>query len=203
ASLREVEHRYFLLWSAYGRFLLAKWALVAAMLVLGGLAGRALGHRRAGDPAGTGRRVRAVGSLLRIEAVLGAAVLIFAATLVGVAQGRGQPLPAQKGSVLAGPAFANAVVGGGLVRVALSPAAPGHNRFTALLANPAEAATAGGVQRSAAAPGEQEAVSVSLVCACAAKPVAADLTRTAGAWGADVDLPSAGVWRASLRIGIG
>ena len=80
--------------------------------------------------------------------------LIFAATLVGVAQGRGQPLPAQKGSVLAGPAFANAVVGGGLVRVALSPAAPGRNRLTALLAHPVEAATAGGVQRSASAPGD-------------------------------------------------
>ena len=221
ASIREVQHRYFLLWSAYGRFLLGKWALVAAMLVLGALAGRALargtggvppttaagaarGSRRVvGAPAGGPGRSKPVGSLLRTEAVVGVAVLIFAATLVGVAQGRGQPLPAQKGSVLAGPAFANAVVGGGLVRVALSPAAPGRNRLTALLANPVEAATAGGVQRSAAAPGEHEAVSVSLVCDCAAKPVAADLTRTAGAWRTDVELPSAGVWRASLKIGSG
>ena len=203
ASIREVQHRYFLLWSAYGRFLLVKWGLVAGMLVLGALAGRALGRRAVGALAGVSARSKPVGSLLRTEAVLGAAVLIFAATLVGVAQGRGQPLPAQKGSVLAGPAFANAVVGGGLVRVALSPASPGRNRFTALLANAAEAATAGGVQRSAAAPGEQEAVSVSLKCDCAAKPVAADLARTAGAWRADVDLPSAGVWRASLKIGNG
>ncbi|HEV7862226.1 MAG TPA: copper resistance protein CopC [Acidimicrobiia bacterium] len=206
ASLREVEHKYFLLWSAYGRFLLAKWALVAAMLVLGGLAGRALGTRRpgvAGAAGAAGGRVKPVGQLLRTEAVLGLAVLVFAATLVGVAQGRGQPLPAQKGSVLAGPAFANAVVGGGLVRVVLSPAAPGRNRFTALLANPVEAATARGVQGSAAAPGEQEPVSVSLVCDCADKPVAAELTRTAGGWRTDVELPSAGVWRASLKIGAG
>ncbi|HYT39608.1 MAG TPA: ABC transporter substrate-binding protein [Acidimicrobiia bacterium] len=203
ASVREVQHRYFLLWSAYGRFLLVKWALVAAMLVLGGLAGRALGGRRTRGTITSGRRTRPVGGLLRTEAVLGAAVLVFAATLVGVAQGRGQPLPAQKGSVLAGPAFANAVVGGALVRMALSPAAPGRNRLTALLANPVEAATAGGVQRSASAPGEQEAVSVSLVCDCAAKPVAADLTRAAGAWRTDVELPTAGVWRASLKIGSG
>ena len=200
ASVREVQHRYFLLWSAYGRFLLAKWALVAAMLVLGGLAGRALGGRRRAGRAGRGGPVS---GLLRIEAVLGVAVLVVAATLVGVAQGRGQPLPAQKGSVLAGPAFANAVVGGGLVRLALSPAAPGRNRVTALLADPVEAATAGGVQPSAGAPGQQESVSVSLICSCAPKPVAAGLTRTAGAWQADVELPSAGVWRASLTIGSG
>ncbi len=58
ASIREVEHRYFLLWSAYGRYLLSKWALVAAMLVLGVLAGRAVG-RRAKAPAADGERGRA------------------------------------------------------------------------------------------------------------------------------------------------
>ena len=202
ASVREVEHRYFLLWSAYGRYLLGKWALVAAMLVLGALAGRALGRRRGagGASAAQGQRV---GGLLRTEAVLGVAVLVFAAVLVGVAQGRGQPLPAQKGSVLAGPAFANAVVGGGLVRVALSPAAPGRNRLTALLANPVEAATAGGVQSSAVPLGEQVPVKVKLVCDCAAKPVDAELTGNAGSWRTDLDLPEAGVWRASLTIGDG
>ena len=200
ASIREVEHRYFLLWSDYGRFLLGKWALVAAMLVLGALAGRAL-RRKARSSDGA---ARPVGGLLRIEAVLGLGVLVFAATLVGVAQGRGQPLPAQKGSVLAGPAFANAVVGGGLVRVTLSPAAPGRNRLSAFLANPVEAATAGGVQPSAGSPSaEQEKVSVSLKCDCATVPVEAELTRAAGAWRTDVELPEAGVWRASLTIGGG
>ncbi|HEV7686845.1 MAG TPA: copper resistance protein CopC [Acidimicrobiia bacterium] len=59
ASVREVQHRYFLLWSAYGRFLLAKWALVAGMLILGGLAGRALGARRTrGVPAAGDRATR-------------------------------------------------------------------------------------------------------------------------------------------------
>jgi putative copper export protein/methionine-rich copper-binding protein CopC len=201
ASVREVQHRYFLLWSAYGRFLLAKWALVAAMLILGAMAGRALGARRTrGVAAAPGGRTKPVGGLLRTEAVLGMAVLIFAATLVGVAQGRGQPLPAQKGSVLAGPAFANTVVGGGLVRVALAPAAPGRNRLTALLASAVEAGSAPGVA-PAAVPTEQEAMSVSLVCDCSARPVAADMTRSPGAWMVDVDLPSAGVWRATLKIG--
>jgi methionine-rich copper-binding protein CopC/putative copper export protein len=205
ASVREVEHRYFLVWSAYGRYLLGKWGLVVAMLVLGALAGRALGLRRGRGAAPARAEVQATrgGGLLRVEAVLGAAVLVFAATLVGVAQGRGQPLPAQKGSVLAGPAFANAVVGGGLVRMVLSPAVPGRNRLTALLANPIEAATARGVEPSVAAPGEQDTVSVELTCDCAAKPVTAELTRTAGAWRTDVELPKAGVWRASLAIGKG
>jgi putative copper export protein/methionine-rich copper-binding protein CopC len=202
ASIRELEHRYFLVWSDYGRFLLGKWALVAAMLVLGVLVGRAVGRRR-GRPGEASGPARPVGGLLRTEAVLGVGVLVFAATLAGVAQGRGQPLPAQRGSVLAGPAFANTVVGGGLVRVALSPAMPGRNRFTALLASTVEAAAAGGVQESAAAPGDQEAVSVSLVCDCAAEPVDAELTRTTGSWGADVELPEAGVWRASLKVGSG
>ena len=200
ASVREVEHRYFLLWSNYGRFLLGKWALVAAMLVLGLLVGRAIGGRR-NRPLAAGRPARPVSGLLRMDAVLGVAVLVFAATLAGVAQGRGQPLPAQKGSVLAGPAFANAVVGGGLFRVALSPAMPGRNRFTAILASPVEAAA--GVEQPAAVPGEREAVSVSLVCDCGAEPVDAELTRTPGAWGADVELPEAGVWRASLKVGAG
>lgn len=200
ASVREVEHRYFLVWSDYGRLLLGKWALVAAMLVLGLLVGRAVSGRR---PAGTGRALRPVSGRLRMEAVLGVAVLVFAATLAGVAQGRGQPLPAQRGSVLAGPAFANTVVGGGLVRVALSPAMPGRNRLTALLASVVEAAATSGVAPAATAPGEQEAVSVSLTCECAAEPVEADLTRTTGAWRADVDLPEPGVWRARLKVGGG
>ncbi|HYH51654.1 MAG TPA: copper resistance protein CopC [Acidimicrobiia bacterium] len=199
ASIREVEHRYFLVWSDYGRFLLSKWALVAGMLVLGVLVARGLGVRR--RAAGPSRPPRPVSGLLRTEAVLGVAVLVFAATLAGVAQGRGQPLPAQRGSVLAGPAFANTVVGGGLVRVALSPATPGRNRVTALLASAVEAAAAGGIEQSAAVPGEQEAVAVTLACDCAAEPVEAQLTRAAGAWRADVDLPEAGVWRASLRVG--
>ena len=42
---------------------------------------------------------------------------------------------------------------------------------------------------------------MSLTCDCAAGPVEADLTRAAGAWRADVDLPKAGVWRASLIVG--
>src|SRR5207237_1115333 len=68
ASMREVQHRYFLLWSAYGRFLLAKWALVAGMLVLGGLAGRALARGTGGAAPATaagaakGRRRAAPGS---------------------------------------------------------------------------------------------------------------------------------------------
>ena len=46
-------------------------------------------------------------------------------------------------------------------------------------------------------------MSVSLKCDCATAPVEAVLTRAAGAWRTDVELPAAGVWRASLTIGGG
>jgi methionine-rich copper-binding protein CopC/putative copper export protein len=208
ASVREVQHRYFLAWSIYGRFLLTKWVLVAAMLVLGGLTGRDLVSRR-GAPS-TVRPGKSAAGFLRTEAVLGLAVLVFAATLVGVAQGRGQPLPAQRGSVLAGPALANAVVAGGLARLALIPAAPGLNRLTALMASPVEAATAGANQTPATGPVEPKTVDVALECACAGKAVQGRLTRAAGpgaaltgspgVWRVDVDLPAAGVWHAALTV---
>ena len=106
--------------------------------------------------------------------MLGVGVLVFAATLVGCGPGPRPTAAGPKGSVLAGPAFANTVVGGGLVRVALSPAAPGRNRLTALLASAVEAAKAGGVQPSAGvARLSRMTVSVSLVCDCAAAPVEA------------------------------
>lgn len=215
ASVREVQHRYFLLWSAYGRFLLAKWTLVAGMLLLGALAGRILGARRRAGPAvavsGGPPASRSVGRYLRAEAVLGVAVLVVAASLAGVAQGRGQPLPAQRGSVIAGPSFANAVVGGGLARLALSPASPGRNRLTVLMGSSVEAAVAAGSSGAGDRPDPAEPedaaggdaprqVDVSFTCACVDEPVTASLDVAAGAWRADVDLPAAGLWRATLAV---
>jgi hypothetical protein len=113
-------------------------------------------------------------------------------------------LPAQKGSVLAGPAFANAVVGGGLARILLSPAAPGPNRMTVLTGGHAirEAISSEETPRGGAAPGpDPRSVTVSLACDCSARTVGATLARRDGlTWAADVDLPAAGVWRASLVV---
>ena len=80
AAIREVDHLYFLRWSTYGRFLLLKLALVAAMLVLGGVVGRSMKARRASGGSSPVLR------LLRSEAVLGVTVLVLAATLAGSAQ---------------------------------------------------------------------------------------------------------------------
>ncbi len=212
AAVREVDHRYFLRYSAYGQFLLVKLALVAGMLVLGGWAGRTLARKDRAPAATGGARQPALSGVLRSEAALGVAVLLFAATLAGVAQGRGQPLPAQRGSVLAGPAFANAVVGQAVVRLALSPGAPGPNRLTVVSGGDTGAAArpaAGEAQRSpegdvgAESPEPLVAarsMEASLTCSCAKETVKVSLRRGGAAWHSDVDLPSAGVWRAALAV---
>ena len=213
AAVREVDHRYFLRYSAYGQFLLVKLALVAGMLVLGGVAGRALARKIRATEERTAARTLSLGGMLRSEATLGIAVLLLAATLAGVAQGRGQPLPAQRGSVLAGPAFANAVVGQAVVRLALAPAAPGRNRLTVVSggatgagaeAAPTDAEPASTGETPAPPPtrplNEARSLEASLSCACASEPVKATLKRGDAAWHTDVDLPTAGVWRASLTL---
>ena len=141
---------------------------------------------------------------------MGAGVLLVAATLAGIAQGRGQPLPAQEGSVLAGPAFANAVVAGGLARVALSPAAPGLNRLTVLTPPPVNQGEVVPPPPSDAAPGETPrhlatettagSISATLACICFPSEITVDLFAGDGAWHADIDLPAAGVWRATLTV---
>lgn len=198
AAIREVDHVYFLRWSAYGRYLLVKLTLVAAMLALGGAVAWTV--RRRGD----GTLLRRLRPLPRVEAVLGVAVLVLAAALAGNAQGRGRPLPAQRESVLAGPAFADAVVAGGLAQMTLAPAAPGANRFMVLLRPPEDrpddsgSAAAGETARSAPAP-EPEVVEATLRCTCSKQAVRARLTKQSGAaWAADVTLPAEGIWRVSL-----
>ncbi|MGH8975476.1 MAG: ABC transporter substrate-binding protein, partial [Acidimicrobiia bacterium] len=198
---REVEYRYFLVWSGYGQILLVKLALVAGMLALGAWVGLNLRRprsaaraRRDAAPATAG-----VGRSLRTEAVLGVAVLVFAATLAGVAQGRGQPLPAQRESVLAGPAFASAVVGGGVARLVLAPAAPGANRLSVLMGGePGAAPTADETPRGAAQGVED--VEVSLTCDCRSGVVKARLVQGSDTWHADVELPAEGIWRASIAV---
>jgi len=189
AAVREVDHLYFLRWSTYGRFLLLKLVLVAAMLVLGGVVGRSLKGRRAAGGSSPAER------LLRPEAVLGVAVLVLAATLAGSAQGRGQPLPAQRESVLSGPAFANAVVADGLARVVLSPATPGANRLMVIM----NSDTAGSGDETARA-GQIRSVEATLSCVCARQPVEALLVKRAGAWEAELKLPAEGIWRASVAV---
>ncbi len=181
AALREVDANYFLRWSDYGRVVLAKAGL---WLVLVGLGGAALLWRRRGSGSG--------GRLLGIEALVGVVVVALAATLSGLVQGRGQPLPAQRGNLFAGATFATAPVAGRLVRVTLSPARRGINNLTAVV---------GPLQLGDPEITQPKRVQGRLTCACSARPLSVQLTRSsAGAWQAAVALPAEGLWEARLRL---
>jgi putative copper export protein/methionine-rich copper-binding protein CopC len=167
-AFREVGDWYFLRWSDYGRVVILK----AGFVLLVGLAGAVTWW--------LARRGRIRARLLRGEAVLLAAVVALAAVLGGLAQGRGQPLPAERGTLLPGPAFATAVARAGSTRLTLAPARKGANVVTV----------------------EGKASRLDLSCpACRGAPrrTLALSRRAPGAplW-ASVDLPSDGNWYATI-----
>lgn len=175
AALREVDRDVFLWHTSYGRVVVAKSALLLGLGALG--AWIAL------------RRRRPRGLVLRADAIGLAGVLLLAAVLAGLVQGRGQPLPAQRGNVLGGPATATAVVGDALVQLSVAPALPGANVVAAVV-RPVDGAR-GAPPRS---------IAVRLRRAGGATEVVAAVRRTAGgAWAARVDLPSAGTWYAYVE----
>ncbi len=187
AALREVDATYFLRWSDYGRVVIAKAGL---WLVLAGLGSAALlVRRRAGHrPGGSAL----VGRLLRAEALVGLVVVALAAVLAGLVQGRGQPLPAQRGNLFAGATFATAPVGNRLARVTLAPGRRGANRLTAVV---------GPLQLGQPPVARPKRVRARLTCACSPRPIDVDLTASAtGAWQASVRLPAEGLWEARMRL---
>lgn len=172
AAFREVDRWYFLRWSDYGRIVIIKAVLVGLVALAGAFAW----WRSRGDAA-PGPRPR----LLAAEAAGVVAILVLATTLSGLAQGRGQPLPAQRGTLFAGPAFAIALLAKANATVGLAPARSGANVFTVGIA-----------------PGQPtpKAISVRLVCGgCHAAPVRAALRPHGGlTWSAAVKLPDDGTW---------
>ncbi|WP_354701358.1 hypothetical protein DSM112329_01671 [Paraconexibacter sp. AEG42_29] len=178
AAVREVDRWSLLRWSDYGRVVIVKSVLVGLVTLAGAWA--AWRSRRPDSP---GPAVRG----LKFEAVGVLAVVALAATLAGLAQGRGRPLPAQSGVLAPGPAFATALLGTGSGKVTLTPGRKGPSRFVVSL------------DGAKSAPAR---VSVRLACACApGKDIRADLTRSAGTtWKADVDLPAEGQWFAYLTV---
>jgi putative copper export protein/methionine-rich copper-binding protein CopC/ABC-type branched-subunit amino acid transport system substrate-binding protein len=180
AAFREVEHGYFLRWSAYGNLVLVKGALV---LLAGGAGLYAfLRTRRHGTPAR---------GPLRAETGIVAVVLALAAVLAGLVPGRGQALPAQRGTLAPGPALASAIADGGPLRVTLAPARSGANVLTLLQES------ALGLP-PAAAPRWAEA---RLFCACAEGELAVDLKPgPGGTLSGPVELPSDGPWYAKLIV---
>jgi methionine-rich copper-binding protein CopC/putative copper export protein/ABC-type branched-subunit amino acid transport system substrate-binding protein len=174
SSVRNVGHWYFLRWSGYGQVIIVKTGLVLVFALIGGAT--ALVARRGRSP----RR-----GLLRLEAVGVIGVLALASVLAGVEQGQGQPLPAQAGDILAGPATATALTPAGSVRVVMAPARTGPNVISATIDSGSDdkAVTAG-------------TVSVRMACACSPRSTTVQLSRTQtdGAWHADVSLDANGTW---------
>jgi methionine-rich copper-binding protein CopC/putative copper export protein len=174
SAVRNVGHWYFLRWSGYGQVIIIKTSVVLVAALIGGVT--ALLARRGHSP----RR-----SLLRLEAVGVIGVLALASILAGVEQGEGQPLPAQAGDILPGPATATALAAAGSVRIVLAPARTGSNVVSATIDSGADdkIVTAG-------------SVSLRLSCACSRRSVTTTLTRTQtdGAWHAAVNLTTDGTW---------
>jgi len=172
SAVREVHGWYFLRWSDYGRVVIVKVALVAVAALAGGFS--AWRARRGAEP-----RAR----VLRLELGLVVSVLALAALLGGLAQGRGQPLPAQRGDLLPGPAIGTALLSDGSAATTLAPARAGSNVLSVL------------------APSGAKSVTARLACACAARAQGATLRRSpGGAWSSQVELPADGSWYAYLRV---
>lgn len=172
AAMREVEHWYFLRWSDYGRIVIVKAAVVAIVAIAGALAWR----RSRGTDAPGPRPL-----LLRGETAGVVAIVALATTLSGLAQGRGQPLPAERGTLFPGPALATALLPAANAPVGLFPARTGANVVTVAIA-----------------PGRPtpRRVRLRLVCAgCGVALVRAALRPHGGrTWSARVRLPADGTW---------
>jgi methionine-rich copper-binding protein CopC/putative copper export protein/ABC-type branched-subunit amino acid transport system substrate-binding protein len=180
SAVREVGHWYFLWWTPYGRLVLVK-ALVVAVAALAGAAVLWRTRPRPDRPAAPrGRRVT-----LALEGGLALSLVAVATVLSGLAQGRGQPLPAQRGNLLPGPALASVVLPHGIAPVTLAPARPGTNT---LVVTP---------------PTGAHSVLVRLACGCDVRPVITRLSPAPGASGnfsAQVPVPTAGNWNAYVTV---
>jgi methionine-rich copper-binding protein CopC/putative copper export protein len=175
AAVREVDHWYFLRWSAYGRVVLVKATLVAVVALLGYVAWRRARAERPARP------------LVRAELIGALTVLALAATLPGLVQGREQPLPAQRGTLFPGPAFASVLLGKTDTALGLAPARVGENVLTV------------GIAPERRTP---RTVSVRLKCtSCETKPRTVRLERHGGrTWSAPVTVGSEGRWLARVTV---
>lgn len=190
AAIREVQHWYFLWWSGYGRFVIVKVVLVLAASAAGALMawrlrrpapilGGAVDAAPSPTPGRWGLRIPAIEATLLVL-VVGAATI-----LSGLAQDRGQPLPAQRGDLLPGPTLTSVVTPSGPASVTLAPARPGTNT---LVISPRA--------------GTAHSVLVRLACACDPRPVITRLSRdpSSGAFSASIPVPSAGTWNGYVTI---
>jgi methionine-rich copper-binding protein CopC/putative copper export protein/ABC-type branched-subunit amino acid transport system substrate-binding protein len=190
AAVREARSFYFLRWTTYGHLVIAKVLIVAIVLGIGA-ATTLLARRRS---ALGGKRA---GWLMRAEAVAAITAAAVASVLAGTLQGRGQPLPSQRGNLLPGAGFADVALKGAVAEMTLAPAQVAVNRIVVTLAPPANA--------GAAPPSPPRTVSVALSCACGGRSIGINVPLHPGAagrsaWYADVGIPANGVWSAELKV---
>jgi methionine-rich copper-binding protein CopC/putative copper export protein len=190
AAAREVDRWYFLRWSDYGRIVVIKAVLVGVVALGAGLAWwrlRGEGGRGASSRGDDARERRSRGLALRAEAAGVLGILVLAVTLSSLAQGRDQPLPAQRGTLFPGPALGTALLPKANAPVGLAPARTGRNVLTVAVA--------------AGRPAPR-IVSARLVCStCGVAPVLAKLRPRGGlTWSADVTIPVDGAWFGYVTI---
>jgi len=178
AAVREVDRWYFLRWSDYGRIVIIKAAVVAVVALAAAFAW----WRSRGDGAPGPRPL-----LLRAETAGVVGIVVLATTLSGLAQGRGQPLPAERGTLFPGPALTIALLPGANAPVGLFPARSGANVVTV------------GIVAGQPTPAD---VGVRLSCAgCSVPDVRVKLRGRGGrTWSADVSLPRDGTWFAYATV---
>lgn len=182
AAVREVSRWYFLRWSAYGHILIVKVGIVAVIIALGAVA--ALRSHRSGR-------------LVRVEAAFGILAIAVATLLAGTLQGRGQPLPSQRGNLLPGLGVADVALAGGVAgQVTLAPGQVGLNRIIVDDVPPNET--------GARTPTVPKAVAVALACGCEGRSLSLHVTLhpgaegPSGAWSGEVALPLDGTYSAEL-----
>jgi uncharacterized membrane protein len=130
AAVREVSRWYFLRWSSYGHILIIKVVIVGGVIVLGG-ATTLLARRALARGGSTPAEQRRAGWFMRAEALMAVVTIAIAALLAGTLQGRGQPLPSQRGNLLPGAGFANVALPNATGEMVLAPSDGGpepHHR---------------------------------------------------------------------------
>jgi putative copper export protein/ABC-type branched-subunit amino acid transport system substrate-binding protein len=196
AAVREVHRWYFLRWSSYGHLLIIKVVIVGVVLALGA-AGTLLARRALASGSVTEGDHRRAGRLMRAEALLAVVTVAVAALLAGTLQGRGQPLPSQRGALLPGIGLADvALPGAATGELTLAPDRVGLNRIIVV---PSAASETG-----SQLPPAPKSVSVAFACSCggglsfhvALHPGSAG---PGGAWSAEVALPRDGTYSAELK----
>ncbi len=196
AAVREVSRWYFLRWSSYGHILIIKVVIVGAVILVGG-ATTLLARRALARGGSTPAEQRRAGWFMRAEALMAVVTIAIAALLAGTLQGRGQPLPSQRGNLLPGAGFANVALPNATGEMVLAPSEIGLNRIIVTNAE--------GDESTSTPPVPPKSVSVAFACGCEQGALSFHVTLhpgragPSGPWSAEVGIPRDGTYSAELK----